>query len=397
MALIRRHLLPAITLAALLALTTVFALHERSSFTQLTQHYRRASTQSDSQSYSSDVSMHSDADSRPASSDSRPEEVLTWEQYVQQGQHLDDLTMHSTHVTTQSTWIDYGDLFHHGWNCAPADSEVNHFGFDGAVPIESTLQDLGLSTFFVRPPHEDEMASAHEDPVGGVPAPVPGQNTAWACEHEHDWPMGVPEAPKNKATYARYSIVYNPCEGALITDDIVSPAEAIAEAGSGGGDHRVPPLEAWHDVIFLSMQEMCTDQCAGNDKCDISKLRYIFQTKFESKAMIKIFNHILQPGADDNRGVTNNQQPSMPPRWSIRPHQRITLGSGSAGFHTVIGSPLGSEVAMLLVTHKEQLGSKRIKRITLFREDGHMAGPALLYEIEDLSDVSYGGAAHAHG
>ena len=147
-----------------------------------------------------------------------------------------------------------------------------------------------------------------------------------------------------------------------------------------------PLLRQWSDIVWLEYRKQCLNQ-----ERRFSDLRFVFRVEAIAKGTLRVLNTILDPKGDIERGVTRpNVLPARAQKWD---HRR-TFHEGQPQFQAMVGSPNGAGVAWLLITHKAELGNKKIRSVTIFRSDkdevnhAPVKGPSLLFELADAPLLS---------
>lgn len=263
--------------------------------------------------------------------------------------------------SSQSAWSTYDDLFRNGWvkNYDNPDLQ-DELEFDDMVPIGQALTAMGLST-------------------SKMPG---GDNTIVGWDHMIDSVIG---GRTYWATEAVYTNVFNPRQGVLIASFNYGPQHEIAEFLELRLEHPdivPPPLKQWSDVAFIEYSTQCTAQ-----NQDVRKIQYIFQVVCQSEKTREVVQTILYPDS-------HSSTPVEAPEWADRRVFSMDQDEGKA----ILATPNGNGVAWFLISHKAQLGQKRVKSVTVFRDisasDDDHSGPDLIFEIENVpagGDVQMGG------
>lgn len=142
-----------------------------------------------------------------------------------------------------------------------------------------------------------------------------------------------------------YSNVYNTASSIIIADNLLSPAEALKKGDKQG---EAPGLASWADVAFLQYEEL-----ARKNEDNIQDLQYIFQAVISNDETISVVNYIA---LKNGQGVRN---------WD----NKLTFSLNSDEGKALTGTPNGKGAGWLAATHKNQLGNKTIKDISVFTED----------------------------
>lgn len=172
---------------------------------------------------------------------------------------------------------------------------------------------------------------------------------------------------RGKATQADFTNVYNPSQGVIIANFNYGSAYQIEEFGLTGKHPDIvpPPLKQWSDVVFLEYQAEC--QAQGKD---MKNLKYIFHIIAQNPDTEYVIEQILGEGNE-------------PPDWSERKIYSTDSDEGKA----ILATPNGNGAAWFLVQHQLQLGRKKVKDVSVFKETlsgDQYNGPCFVFEIEDL-------------
>ena len=102
------------------------------------------------------------------------------------------------------------------------------------------------------------------------------------------------------------------------------------------------------------------------------------------------------------RKIFERQIPSRRQPKDVTWQHRLVIEMTTDWGKALLGSPIGGGVAWFLINHKDALGDKRIRSVTVFydrdllkEEDIHWHFPTLLWEFEDVpSNDMQGSKAH---
>lgn len=164
-----------------------------------------------------------------------------------------------------------------------------------------------------------------------------------------------------------------PEAGLIVSTQEFSPRYQITNPNVFHGTRtptKLPPLIHWSDVAFLTYQH----QCQGSG-VDVNSLQHIFRCRIENKTTSSIVERVAQ---------RKFGQKFPAPAWS----HRWLFAAGEEGGNAILASPNGRGVAWMLLTHREQLGRKRVKSVAVFAQeddpDLETQGPSLYFELEDV-------------
>lgn len=257
----------------------------------------------------------------------------------------------STHNgDSQSMFNTYGMLQDNGWVSEPSriDGRGSHHGWtpvgipihpvftaQGQCPVPQLMEKLGLSS----DPQDNRMVISTRGNL-------------------------------------QYTNIFNPSEGTIFSLGSITSQEPLTFAES-----NVSPLRLWSDTAFLTMRGFAGQGAVQN-------LRYIIHTRCNDPVSTAVVQKIV--GGDP---------------W----HQSIPPSAGTVGSigrynvniynaicgPTLLSTPAGMRVVMLLAQHKDPatgLGMKRVKSIQILRDDRMSSrtdtapydGPTLVFEIEDV-------------
>lgn len=166
-----------------------------------------------------------------------------------------------------------------------------------------------------------------------------------------------------------YEGVHGPAEGLIISTAEYSPRFRILKARLNTSE---PPLKHWSDVVYLNYEKICNDHNRS-----VRGLKHIFRQNIDNSTSHKIIELAMQ-------NKFNKSYPA--PAWG----DRCVFHSGEDGANAILASPNGRGIAWMLLTHRAQLGMKRIKSIAVFEQDGvdseKKYGPTLYFELENIPD-----------
>ncbi|KAL1957809.1 hypothetical protein VTO42DRAFT_5527 [Malbranchea cinnamomea] len=153
----------------------------------------------------------------------------------------------------------------------------------------------------------------------------------------------------------------NTADGVIIADQNLSP-----ELSGAGGD--IPELKQWSDVAFIQWQR----QAGGN----IRGLRAIIRLKvMNPDTQDRVIDAIRRRGGDRIPAYAN----------------RITFGMDTEEGLAILGSKNGAGCGYLLAQHKEGLGVKTIRDVTVwafqewgFHQDRENLSLIMYFRVEDV-------------
>ncbi|KAK3677516.1 hypothetical protein LTR78_002366 [Recurvomyces mirabilis] len=151
----------------------------------------------------------------------------------------------------------------------------------------------------------------------------------------------------------------------------------LALAIKYGPKTKLTPLGVWSDIVGLNLHDLAGNSTDNkNQTTGKLKLTYIFRIDADFAPMPAIVKQALK-----------NAKPAKFGRWS----SRLNFKADSRAGRTIVGSTVGLSVSMLLISHKEWFGVKRVKIVTMFNDD-HRTQPrvAFLFEVESVDQPMTG-------
>lgn len=165
-----------------------------------------------------------------------------------------------------------------------------------------------------------------------------------------------------------YSNVMN-TDGAIFALEAFSPRMRGASQKpplDGSSGHELVPLQTWADVAFLEW----VDACNGDEKC-IKGLTLVTKCHTTSNATMQIGSQAL----------------GGPEKWGAWPGQ--SFSNDSEQFAALMSTPAGRGVAWMLLTHRKQLGWKRVKSVDLWAgADKSSKSSYYTFTLEDHADIT---------
>lgn len=192
-----------------------------------------------------------------------------------------------------------------------------------------------------------------------------------------------------QATGAVYTNIYDARQGALFATFNYGPAYEIKHNEALKQEHpdiEPPPLNHWSDfaLIMYDLQVLACLNTGGH--CATKDLKYIFQVICTNDDTKDVTNYILNPDHDFRRLA-------RAPEWNQRKIYTMDSDEGKA----ILATPNGRGVAWMLIQHRDLMGQKRVKSMSVFSvlgSGGVYQGPTLLFELEDVpaqGDMEMGG------
>lgn len=128
-------------------------------------------------------------------------------------------------------------------------------------------------------------------------------------------------------------------------------------------DQPPPALHSWSDMVFLTMATLAGPNGEKMWTSEVGSLKSVVMLDIKNAATkVRIQQALKKKGPP-------TYNPSNPPTYDFEaPHtfQWNSNGIDVECFNALLGTPLVSGVAWLLIQHKAQLGVKRISGITPF-------------------------------
>jgi hypothetical protein len=162
--------------------------------------------------------------------------------------------------------------------------------------------------------------------------------------------LGGPRTPQ---AFAMFMQCINPGDGLIVAVDNYSPtASSIAD---GLDISRVPALKFWSDAAFLQWKLCATET---------SKLQYVLR--------YNVMNEATNFVVDSINAANGTEMAAWP---------GVAYDAESEEGRALLGTPNGSGVAFMLIQHKEQLGRKKIGKVTVFRK---VRAVMILFHVIDV-------------
>ncbi|GAB7356178.1 hypothetical protein MBLNU459_g6767t1 [Dothideomycetes sp. NU459] len=288
-----------------------------------------------------------------------------WESASKKGLHLVQIlnadvtgainmlrSMHPSLITTQSPWTDQADLEANGWTSedltadmgahnAPYDILVHREMF-GLAPFQKTPRgEAPLSIMQTLQKHDAEIDGKHYQ--ASNPYIVP-----YVLFLIFYYTLFTVLISYIQASHVNYTNVYNVQHGSIVVLSGLSPAYTMEKESSA-----VVPLQGWGDVTFLEWKRQ-----AGND---VSKLKHVWALDIHDATTQSIIARALQ-----GRTTSLQKLPGYNFHW------------GSSEGRAILASPVGRDIAWMLIQHKLQFGIKRFAQVTVF-QNGDSNLPSLRF------------------
>lgn len=145
----------------------------------------------------------------------------------------------------------------------------------------------------------------------------------------------------SQASDGHYTNIYNVEQGSIMAWSGYTPADGIKAKGNGSS---TVPLQTWEDVTFLEWQRRAEE--------DVHKLRYLWALHILDPTTQSIINKALQ-----DRGAKLVPWPGYMFHW------------GSPEGRALLASPVGRDIAWMMIRHKTQLGRKVFLHVSVFTDE----------------------------
>ncbi|KAL7910289.1 hypothetical protein GGI35DRAFT_479151 [Trichoderma velutinum] len=190
---------------------------------------------------------------------------------------------------------------------------------------------------------------------------------AWS----HDKPVEIESTPgnadwiKTTPSFAYFMSSFFPEEGVIIADNNLSVDGAIKD----DEEQDIPQLNPetikthvrrWSDAAWMQWTKACEIRHTDTDN-----VNYIFRATVQNVNSLTI---LLQ-------AIRQKYSPTIPPIGVWNNRLTLDFNRNPDEFSAVLGSPNGSGVAFLLMTHKGALGIKTVSRVDIFIETDPFAIP----------------------
>lgn len=238
--------------------------------------------------------------------------TLTWDTAKLEGEYFLCLLYASATTVTQSKWTDYADLAKYGWTVTTKQVDVSA---GNPIPMGAIYTALGLDS-------SDTY------------------NTKFSARQNRPATVGSTTYRLTDADYTNI-MTTGPQSGAILADfnygpDVEGKNQRPPVTGSG-----VVPLKQLSDIWFLMWQHY---QVTATK---MKNLNFIFRLKINNVNTDAIVQQAM-------KGATITTWPGT--------DFTMDQDEGKA----LLATPHGAGVSWLLIQHKEQLGRKVVKKITVF-------------------------------
>ncbi|KAJ4857103.1 hypothetical protein T069G_08000 [Trichoderma breve] len=146
---------------------------------------------------------------------------------------------------------------------------------------------------------------------------------------------------------------FSPSGGVIIADNNYSVDAAIKEWGLDP-DEITTHIRRWSDAAWMQWVKACNDA----DFDDVSNVKYIFRATVVNPSSLDLLFQALREKYSDS--------PTIPPIGVWKNRLTLDVAENPRQFYAVLGSPNGSGVAYLLMTHKGALGVKTVNKVDIF-------------------------------
>jgi hypothetical protein len=148
-----------------------------------------------------------------------------------------------------------------------------------------------------------------------------------------------------------------------------------------------PPLSHSSDIAFLEWKRAC-----DKSQTDLKSLKHIFISSIVTPSTQDIVATILK---DMGKPITTKDDVwgKQLPGWA----QKLTIQSDSDEGKAILGTVQLKGIMWMLVQHREHLGRKAVRSISIFRGNsaatalGGVQGPTFYIELEDLQSGAVAG------
>jgi len=188
--------------------------------------------------------------------------------------------------------------------------------------------------------------------------------------------LGPQGSGPHHATGADFSSMMGPTCGVIVTAHSKSPIHNLKRQGSEAADLRAPELQHWSDITFLTYQDLCKNI---RPETSVEGLKHIFRFNILNDITVPIIKAIVQ-----RQGTFASFLKFETSTWS----QRLSFDASTEEGRALLATPNGAGVAWMLVRYREQLGWKRVKRVSIFGlgETSARRGVSLYFELEDVKE-----------
>ncbi|KAI5922254.1 hypothetical protein F4810DRAFT_289123 [Camillea tinctor] len=231
---------------------------------------------------------------------------------------------------TEANLLDVSDANYQGWQ-ALNDPAAPYYG----TRLNQALQDIGADLA-----NTQYMSVIHS--AGGVYINPTDDND----EMNFEEPI--------QATFARWGNGINAEAGVIIADKNISPRNSDRYYPG----MLLPAVKQWSEAAFGQWEQTCSDR--GQD---LSNVRYIIRSWItNAETQDHVFRALRNLGITEVPTFANRRTFD---RESQEPDEERRANEIN-GFYAILGTPNGSGGAFLLATHKDKLGVKRFRSVTLW-------------------------------
>ncbi|KAL6812361.1 hypothetical protein J3E69DRAFT_376188 [Trichoderma sp. SZMC 28015] len=146
---------------------------------------------------------------------------------------------------------------------------------------------------------------------------------------------------------------FSPSGGVIIADNNFSVDAAIKQDKLDAAKITTH-VRRWSDAAWMQWVKACNDAKFN----DVSNVKYIFRASVENPTSLDLLFQALREKYSDS--------PTVPPIGVWNNRLTLDVDHDSRQFFAVLGSPNGSGVAYLLMTHKGALGVKTVNKVDIF-------------------------------
>jgi len=212
-------------------------------------------------------------------------------------------------------------------------------------------------------------------------------------QHSQKWAKSGAADPADSAQRTEpasggmYDAYHNPTQHVIYGYNALSPRFATRQFGHP--EDPIPELNQWSDVTFISWQATCHRKTS--DPYCANKLRYLLRLYIVNEDTTEIMKVAVQNAF----GINWHKHPKLP-AWSENPpvFRRDSGGAELEAFQALLGTPNMKCICWMLIQRKTELGRKRIRQVTVFKQDGEPMvpddfgiWPYQLVELEDVPEV----------
>ncbi|QYT04593.1 hypothetical protein H0G86_011495 [Trichoderma simmonsii] len=223
------------------------------------------------------------------------------------------------------------------------------------TPGQAYIEGWNDETDLGAPVFKDKLNAA----LAGIKVPVNTLSQITWYHGDDSMIKSDPNDDKSELVFSGLSGAYfissfSPSGGVIIADNNFSVDAAIKEDKNLVAAEITTHVRRWSDAAWMQWVKACDDA----EFNDVSNVKYIFRASVENKTSLDLLFQALREKYSDS--------PTIPPIGVWKNRLTLDVVQNPRQFYAVLGSPNGSGVAYLLMTHKGSLGVKTVNKVDIF-------------------------------